>query len=120
MTLLLREPRGQVVPGNVQDDDTYRGAPPAQQVTVGALERRAGNPADSPAAIRWSIHVPATRNQGQRSSSVSSAPDRILAMLAAGCSTSPSLKAKPRPLVEQAGPVDFPLPDTPPRITIMH
>jgi hypothetical protein len=65
-----------------------------------------------------SITAATASSQGQRSSSVSGTPARILATLAAGCSESPSMKGQSSLLASSWPTVDLPHPETPARSTI--
>src|SRR5215470_9436241 len=73
---------------------------------------------DPPACAHSSIRLAIWLSQGIRSLSVSGTPRAILAMFAAGCSWSPSVKGQPSRLATRAPTVVLPLPDTPATITI--
>ncbi len=87
--------------GDVQEADVR--AALAQQVTT----------ADSPRLSLREIQAPIASSQGQRSSSVSGVPLRILATLASGWNASPWANSQPSPVDSPFATVDFPLPETP-------
>src|SRR5205823_14802793 len=72
------------------------------------------------AAAHWSIHAATAPSQGRRSSSVSGWPAFILAMLAAGCRSSPSSNSQPSSPANREPIVVLPLPATPATTTIIE
>ncbi len=85
----------------------------AQTIPVGMAQRGAGD--DAPQArLPPGIDAGAmASSQGRRSSSSSGTPWLILAILAGGCRSSPSISGQPRCPATNPARVDLPQPETP-------